>query len=73
MSRLDDLAKNAPIETPTVKVPMPVGIPSNGPNAFTEVTIFQLYFFLWKWTAASFLFALPFFILSLVIQMLSRR
>ncbi|HZE81331.1 MAG TPA: hypothetical protein VE604_10540 [Candidatus Polarisedimenticolia bacterium] len=74
MSRLDELANNAPVATTTVKGTTPVpDFPAKGPtNAFTEVTILQLYFFLWKWTAASLLFALPFIILRLVIQMLFR-
>lgn len=74
MSKLDELAKNAPVANVAVKGTTPVpDVPAKGPtNAFTEVTILQLYFFLWKWTAASLLFALPFIILKLVIQMLSR-
>jgi hypothetical protein len=73
MSKLDELSKNAPIATAVTKGITPVpDSPAQGPNAFTEVTILQLYFFLWKWTAASLLFALPFIVLSLVIQMLSR-
>ena len=52
MSRLDDLGNAAPVITPIVKMQSPVPDPPKGPNAFTEVTIKQLYFFLWKWTAA---------------------
>ena len=70
MSRLDELGNAAPVTTPIVKMQSPVPDPPKGPNAFTEVTIIQLYFFLWKWLAASLLFAIPFIILSLLIQIL---
>ncbi len=80
MSRLDDLAKTAPVQPPvsTGSAPpssgdpgIPWNPPPDRPNAFTEVTIKQLYFFMWKWLAASLLFALPFFILNLLIAIIS--
>lgn len=82
MARLDDLAGSAPVQpaiTPASIPPSgtgpisPTDLPPNRPNAFTEVTIKQLYFFMWKWLAASILFALPFFILNLLIVMLAHK
>ena len=82
MSRLDDLAGSSPVQPPitTGSIPpsgtepiLPTDLPPNRPNAFTEVTITQLYFFMWKWLAASILFALPFFILNLLIVMLAHK
>ena len=73
MSRLDEMSAGAPI-TPTITggpIPAPELVSTS--NAFTQVTIKQLYFFMWKWFAASLLFALPFLILSLIVQMLSSR
>lgn len=80
MSKLDDLANTAPVPLPVTSGPTPPyqggstppsDLPPNRPNAFTEVTIKQLYFFMWKWLAASILFGLPFLILNLLIVMLS--
>lgn len=82
MSRLDDLAGSSPIQQPittgsippsgTGPVP-PTDTPPDRPNAFTEVTITQLYFFMWKWFAASILFALPLIILNLLIVMFTHK
>ena len=80
MSRLDDLANTAPLQPPVSTGSVapspdpgpPFSPPPNRHNAFTQVTITQLYFFIWKWLAASILFALPFFILNLLIVMFSR-
>jgi hypothetical protein len=70
MSKLDDLANTAPVQPiiPRGAVPLP-GPPASNQNAFTEVTIKQLYFFMWKWFAAAILFALPFLILRILILM----
>jgi hypothetical protein len=82
MSRLDDLASSSPVQPPitTGSTPpsgtepiLPTGLPPNRPNAFTEVTITQLYFFMWKWFAASILFALPLLILNLLIVIFAHK
>ena len=72
MSRLDDLSKDAPVPTAVTVGHIPASDLPLKENAFTQVTIIQLYWFLWKWTAASFLFALPFVILRLLVLMLSK-
>lgn len=70
MSRLDDLANDAPIPThASANRLIPAADQPAARNAFTDVTITQLYFFMWKWLAASILFALPFLILRLLIAM----
>jgi len=72
MSRLDDMASDAPIPTPvSADVTNPAPGQTSTRNAFTDVTITQLYFFMWKWLAASILFALPFWILTLLIGIIS--
>jgi hypothetical protein len=74
MSRLDDLANDAPIPTPvSAGGPIPEPGQPAARNAFTDVTITQQYFFMWKWLAASILFALPFWILGLLIGIISHR
>jgi hypothetical protein len=71
MSKLDEMSKAAPV-TPTVTVgPIPEPEVVSKSNAFTEVTIKQLYFFMWKWVIAGFLFALPFYILAVIAKILS--
>ena len=72
MSRLDEMSQSAPI-TPTVATgPIPIPEETSKSNAFTQVTITQLYFFLWKWAIASFLFVLPFYILVALVEMMSK-
>jgi hypothetical protein len=73
MSRLDDLGNSAPSQPPIIGGPVPDPAPPPGPNAFTEVTIIQLYFFMWKCLAAYILFALPFWILFGIITLLFRH
>jgi hypothetical protein len=73
MSRLDDLGNSAPAHPPIYSEPVPAPAPHQKPNAFTEVTITQLYFFMWKWLAASILFGLPFWILFGIITLLFRH
>jgi hypothetical protein len=82
MSRLDDLASSAPVRPPIIagSIPPsgsgstpPTDPPSSRPNAFTEVKIKQLYFFMWKWLVASILFALPFIVLDWLIVMFSHK
>jgi hypothetical protein len=74
MSRLDEMAKSAPVEPSVVTGPIPAhGSQANPANAFAEVTVMQLYFFLWKWAGAFVLFALPFVILLLLLHAASRH
>ena len=72
MSGLDNMGKDTPIPTP-VSADVLISAPDQpaARNAFTDVTITQLYFFMWKWLAASILFALPFWILMLLIGIIS--
>jgi hypothetical protein len=69
MSRLDDLSNKAPTVSDAKWNPEKLAFdpdyqepkkPPAAPNAFTEVTILQLYVFLWKMLAASLLFAAPY-------------
>jgi hypothetical protein len=73
MARLDDLGNSAPVQPPIISGPVPDPAPPPSPNAFTEVTITQLYFFMWKCLAAYILFALPFWILFGIITLLFRH
>jgi hypothetical protein len=73
MSRLDDLGKSAPTQPPVIVGPVPGAMSPPKSNAFTEVTVKQLYFFMWKWLAASMLFGLPFWILAGLITILFRH
>jgi hypothetical protein len=73
MSRLDELGQSAPTQSPIIKGPVPDPAPPPKPNAFTEVTVMQLYFFMWKWVAATILFGLPFWIIAGIIEMWSRH
>jgi hypothetical protein len=73
MSRLDELGNSAPTQPPLIVGPVPEPAPPPKPNAFTEVTVKQLYFFMWKWLAASILFGLPFWILAGLIAILFRH
>ena len=70
MSRLDEMSKDAPVTPAVVVGPVPIPEETSKSNAFTQVTITQLYFFLWKWTIASFLFVLPFYILVALVEMM---
>jgi hypothetical protein len=68
------MSKKAPM-TPGVTVgpiPEPETVSKINGNVFTEVTIKQLYFFMWKWVIAGFLFVLPFYILAAIVEMLSK-
>ena len=64
------MSKDAPVTATATGGPVPIPEIFSQNNAFAQVTIIQLYFFLWKWLAASLLFAIPFIILSLLIQIL---
>jgi hypothetical protein len=65
------MSAGAPITPAIAGGPIPTPELVSASNAFTQVTIKQLYFFMWKWLAASLLFALPFLILALLVQMIS--
>jgi hypothetical protein len=62
------MSKEVPVTPVVIGGTVPVPEQTSTSNAFTEVTIKQLYFFLWKWAVAAFLFALPFIVLSLLLR-----
>jgi hypothetical protein len=62
------MSKDVPVVPVIAGGPIPTPEPTSTSNAFTEVTIKQLYFFMWKWAVASLLFALPFIVLSLLLR-----
>ena len=73
MSRLDEMSSNAPITTTVTRGPIPEPRTADpNSNAFTQVTIKQLYFFMWKWVVAGFLFVLPLYVLAAIVEFLTK-